>query len=74
MSFLVTISGGKQSLWSKCDGFHGLQRLREAKCSRSRSKLSNISICNAHVPYKSVFWGLLHDYQFSVLYYVLQFC
>jgi hypothetical protein len=30
------ILGGKQSLWSKCDGFHGLQRLYEEKCSKSR--------------------------------------
>ncbi|KAH1209425.1 Lycopene epsilon cyclase, chloroplastic [Glycine max] len=30
-----------------------VERLHEAKCSMSRSKFSNISLCNAHVPYKS---------------------
>lgn len=56
---MAILIGGKQSLWSKLDGFHGLQRLYKAKCSISRNRLSHISIRDAYVSYKAVLWGLL---------------
>lgn len=56
---ILTISGGKQSIWSQPDGFHGLQGLHETKGSMFRSRISNILICHAHVTNKSILWGLL---------------